>query len=156
MQWWQFALLGACGGGLVELLSVFKTIATWQADRKTPTGKVRKKPASLRVYLDVPAHAWMTAFRMALGAGAAVLFGTSGQIGGAYAAVALGLSAPTLLTQLGNLPQITTAVAGPSEEGSRNRQRETTTTDQLAVSSQPGAPTLALPATETGEGVHDA
>jgi hypothetical protein len=117
MQWWEYALLGAAGGALVELLSIFNCLALWQRARKTPTGRIRSKPPSIRVYLDIPAHAWMTFFRMLLGAGSAFAFGASGSIDGVSAAVALGFAAPSLLAQLGSIPQIANVVGDPPSAG---------------------------------------
>ncbi|MFF2651437.1 hypothetical protein [Streptomyces sp. NPDC058045] len=116
MPWWQFALWGAGGGALVEFLSIYESCRQWQSARRTPTGKVRANPPTLGKYLDVPAHVLITLFRMGLGAGVAVLFGASGQIGGAYAAVALGFSAPSLLAQLGNISKVADAVTGANGE----------------------------------------
>lgn len=117
MQWWEYALLGATGGALVELLSIFNCLARWQEARKTTTGRIRAKPPSVRVYLDIPAHFWMTFFRTLLGSATALAFGTSGSISGVAAAIALGFSAPSLLAQLGNIPQVADAVGDPSTEG---------------------------------------
>lgn len=116
MPWWQFALLGAGGGALVEALAVFKWITVWQADRRTPAGRVKGKPPDWRLYIDVTALGWLLSIRGALGAGAATLFGMTGQISGAYAAIAFGFAAPAILAQLGSVPQIAAAVKG---EGAR-------------------------------------
>lgn len=117
MKWWEYALLGAAGGALVELLSVFNCLVRWQAARKTSSGRIRSKPPSLRSYLDIPAHAWMTFFRTLLGSGAAFAFGASGSINGVAAAVALGFSAPSFLAQLGSIPQVADAVGEPVAPG---------------------------------------
>lgn len=113
MQWWQFAVFGAAGGLSVELLAVFRGCAQWQAARRTASGRRRARPPALRRYLDTTAHGCLAVLRSAIGAGAALLFGTSGQISGAYAAVALGVCAPAMLAQLGASPQIASLVAGP-------------------------------------------
>lgn len=112
MSWWQFALLGAGGGLLVEILALFHRCTAWQAARLTRTGRVRANLPTLRTYVDFPAHAWIAAFRSGLGAAMATIFGTSGQISGAYAAAVLGFSAPSLLAQLGSIPQVSAAVPG--------------------------------------------
>lgn len=117
MTWWEYALLGAAGGALVELLSVFNCLAHWQEARKTTSGRIRAKPPSVRVYLDIPAHIWMTFFRTLLGSVTALAFGASGSISGVAAAVALGFSAPSLLTQLGSIPQVADAVGDSSTDG---------------------------------------
>ncbi|MGH3761826.1 hypothetical protein [Actinophytocola sp.] len=112
MHWWQFALLGAGGGALVEILAVFNCFAAWQSARRTATGRVKDRPPMLRSYLDVPVHACLVVVRMTLGAGCATLFGASGEISGAYVAVALGFAAPSMLAQLGSIPQLADAIAG--------------------------------------------
>jgi len=113
MSWWQFGIFGAGGGLSVELLAVFRGCAEWQAARRTASGRRRAKPPPLRQYLDTAAHACLAVLRSAIGAGAALLFGTSGQISGVYAAVALGVCAPAVLGQLGAVPQVARLVAGP-------------------------------------------
>lgn len=131
MQWWAFALLGAGGGALVEVLSVFNSIALWQGARRTPAGRVRARPPALRMYLDVPAHAWMFLFRTLLGAVAAFAFGVGGSISGMAPAVALGFSAPSFLAQLGSIPRLaqaltdTTGDASYLTSGSKTRNPDT-------------------------------
>ncbi|MFF4787818.1 hypothetical protein ACFY3E_41700 [Streptomyces griseorubiginosus] len=115
MTWWQFALLGAGGGLLVEVLAVFRWLGAWQVARRTKSGRVRGKPPRLRVYIDPAAHCWLAVCRAALGAATTALFAASGQINGIYVAVTLGFSAPAVLAQLGTVPQIAAAVAGSGE-----------------------------------------
>lgn len=112
MHWWHYMLLGAGGGVLVEVLAILKWTATWQSARRTPTGRVKGRPPALRAYVDIPAHLVATAIRIALGAGAATLFGATGEIDGPYVAVALGFAAPSMLAQLGSIPQVAAAVEG--------------------------------------------
>ncbi|MFK4099174.1 hypothetical protein ACI2L1_03610 [Streptomyces sp. NPDC019531] len=112
MNWWQFGLLGAGGGLSVELLAVFRGCAQWQAARRTPTGRRRAKPPALRQFVDLSAHACLAVVRASIGATTALLFGASGQISGAYAAVALGVCAPAVLATLGAVPQVAQFVAG--------------------------------------------
>ncbi len=110
MSLWQYAILGAGGGALVEALTLFKWISVWQNARRRTTGELEETPPSWRRYVDVAAHAWLLVIRMPLGAGAALLFGATGQISGAYAAVAFGFAAPAVLAQLGAFPQVADAV----------------------------------------------
>lgn len=121
MPWWQFALWGAGGGGLFECLAIFNRCREWQVARRTPIGRVKANPPKLEVYLDVRAHLLIAFFRMALGAGVATLFGTSGQISGSYAAIVFGLSAPALLANLGNIPQVADAISRSSGESATQR-----------------------------------
>lgn len=113
MNWWQFGIFGAGGGLSVELLAVFRGCAEWQAARRTASGRLRARPPTLRQYLDTAAHVCLAVLRSAIGAGAAVLFGTSGQISGTYAAVALGVCAPAVLGQLGASPHVARLIVGP-------------------------------------------
>ena len=115
MSWWQFALLGAAGGAIVEVLAIFRCVAAWQDARKNRDGTIKRVPPRLRRYVDVQAHAIMLPARVVLGTAAAVLFGVTGQVTGPYGAVAIGCAAPVLLAQLGSIPQITKAVNGSSE-----------------------------------------
>ncbi|MEC3918311.1 hypothetical protein [Nocardia sp. CDC160] len=69
----------------------------------------------MRTYIDLPVHAWMLVVRTMLGASVAALFGATGQISGAYVAVALGFAAPSVLAQLGSVPQLAAVISGPSK-----------------------------------------
>ena len=112
LTWWQFALLGAAGGAAVELLSVFNSAVLWRDERRLDTGKVKEKPPTWREYIDAPATVVILVFRAGLGAGAATLFGATGQIRGVSAAVAFGFAAPSILAQLGSIPQVQSIVKG--------------------------------------------
>jgi hypothetical protein len=111
MLWWQFALLGTAGGALVEALEIFRWTAAWQDARRTRSGALKRNPPTWRTFVDLPAHAFMLPARAALGAAAATLFGITGQVTGAYGAVAFGCAAPLILAQLGTIPQIARTVS---------------------------------------------
>jgi hypothetical protein len=112
MNMWQFALCGALGGVLVEVLALFGCLVKWQASRRTPSGRVKSRPPRFESFVDLPVHLSMLVLRPGLGAAAATLFASSGQITGPYVAVALGFTAPAILSQLGSVPQIERAVKG--------------------------------------------
>jgi hypothetical protein len=112
MAWWRCLPLGAAGGAVVEVLSVLGYVLAWQRARRTPSGRVKKYPPRLVDYVDVPAHAWLLAIRMPMGASVAWLFSVTGQISGPAAAVAFGIAAPAVLAQLGRLPEVKQAVEG--------------------------------------------
>jgi hypothetical protein len=114
MAWWQFALLGAGGGVIVETMAIFRAISVWQDAHRNRVGIVKRVPPRLGHYIDVPAHAIMLPARALLGMAAAVLFGVTGQVVGPYGAVAIGVAAPVLLARLGSIQQISEAVNGPS------------------------------------------
>lgn len=108
---WQFALLGAAGGALVEVLSLLRWIVEWANDRRKIDGRLKKKSRPRwRTYIDLPVHAWLLAIRIPLGAVTAWLFAQGEQISGAYAAVAFGFAAPAVLAQFGSIPMVTDAI----------------------------------------------
>lgn len=94
---WQLGLLfGAIGGGIVELVVLVGKLTRWQSDREKAL--LRGKPLrSWRKYVDLQATVAVGAFRMGMGAIGGLLFHT--QILTAFAAVAVGASAPALLKQ---------------------------------------------------------
>jgi hypothetical protein len=128
MSWWQYAILGAGGGAVAEVLEVFRCITAWRSDRRTPTGLLKSDPPGMRKYIDLPVLAILLPFRAILGAGAAMIFGLTGQISGAYAAIAFGFAAPVVLAQLGSVPAVAHAVAGdvPHDHGSAIPQDQPT------------------------------
>ncbi|WP_202426608.1 hypothetical protein [Streptomyces sp. HUCO-GS316] len=99
-------LLGAAGGALRGVLDAYTRFLDWQADRRAcrqlPAGQ-ENKPPSFQEYFDPVADPIAAVVHSAMGAGTAVLFGTTGQVSGAYAAFVVGLSAPVILTQLGRV-----------------------------------------------------
>lgn len=111
MRWWQFALLGAGGGVIVEVLSLFRWCSVWQDARRSSQGTVMDQPPSLSRYIDVPAHVGMLLLRGVLGAVTAVVFAAGGQIQGPYVAVALGFCGPALLGRLGEIPQVSSLIS---------------------------------------------
>lgn len=126
MRWWESALLGAGGGAIVEVLSLFKWLSAWQLARRLDSGLVRDDPPRLTRYVDVPAHVGMLILRAFLGAVSAAVFAAGDQISGAYAAVALGFCGPALLGRLGELPQVASLIEGDSRSAPRRRNRPQT------------------------------
>ena len=112
MPWWQFALLGGAGGAVAEFVALFRSVARWQAARRSPSGRLRLKPAAWREYVDVPAHAWMFAMRTVAGMASAGAFAAGDQIKGAFAAVALGYGGPVVLERLGQIPLVESLING--------------------------------------------
>ncbi|MFJ8595184.1 hypothetical protein [Streptomyces sp. NPDC093598] len=108
-------LLGAAGGALRGLLDVYIRFLDWQTDRRAhrrlPPGQADEPPL-FKTYFDPVGDPVAAVVHSAMGAGAAVLFGTTGQISGAYAAVVVGLSAPVILTQLGRVQSVNDALNG--------------------------------------------
>ncbi|MFG3208312.1 hypothetical protein [Streptomyces tendae] len=112
-------LLGAAGGALRGLLDVYSRFLDWQADRRAnrqlPTGQGGEAPR-FQEYFDPVADPIAAVVHSAMGAGAAVLLGTTGQVSGAYAAVVVGISAPVILTQLGRVQSVGDAVGGAAPQ----------------------------------------
>ncbi|MGW5070462.1 hypothetical protein ACWEQJ_30950 [Streptomyces cyaneofuscatus] len=113
-------LLGAAGGALRGLLDAYNRFLDWQSDRRAhrqlPPGQ-ENVPARFQDYFDPVADPIAAVVHSAMGAGAAVLFGTTGQVSGAYAAIVVGISAPVILTQLGRFQSISDAVNGAPQAG---------------------------------------
>jgi hypothetical protein len=110
-------LLGAAGGVLRGLLDVYARFLDWQSDRRAhrrlPAGP-GDEPPRFQQYFDPVGDPVAAVVHSALGAGAAVLFGATGQISGAYAAIVVGISAPVILTQLSRVQSVSDALtAGP-------------------------------------------
>jgi len=96
--WVQAAGLGAVGGLVVEAISMLGHLTAWQQDRRLARVKKRRVLPGLSRYVDLPAHALVALTRLMLGALAGGLMHE--QIDGAMAAVAVGASAPALLTTM--------------------------------------------------------
>ncbi|MFH0180616.1 hypothetical protein ACIA6D_42830 [Streptomyces cacaoi] len=129
-------LLGASGGLLRGLLDAYAGFSQWHAARREHRQGAAGPDAEVPVfqdYVDPVADSVAAVVHSALGAGAAVLFGTTGQISGAYAALVVGMSAPLLLTQLGQAQSVSDAVLGAAQSpGSR-------TAETLPLPGQPSA-----------------
>ena len=147
MTGWQFAAFGAGGGALVEMLSLLQSVARWQEARRTRTGRVRVKAPGWSAYVDWRVHIALVILRGGLGACAAALFGVSGQISGAYVAVALGFAAPSVLAQLGGIPQVAAALnQSPASDPGAVGKATTARPERTAVG--PDGPTEGGPADE--------
>lgn len=106
-------LLGAAGGLLRGLLDIYTQFVNWQADRRAHRQSAAiewSDPPPFQEYYDPVADPIAAVIHSGMGAGAAVLFGTTGQISGAYAAVVVGMSAPMLLTQLSRIQSVNDVV----------------------------------------------
>lgn len=104
---WTLAALGSAGGSLRGLIYLYGRTMAWAAARREQREISAGKPfLTLGHYVDYPAYAITTILQMILGGVAAAIFGTTGQITGAYAAVAVGASAPTLIAQLGQIERL--------------------------------------------------
>ncbi|MFE9094328.1 hypothetical protein [Streptomyces sp. NPDC007264] len=111
-------LLGAAGGALRGLLDVYTRFLDWRSDRRAhfrlPLGQ-EDEPPRFQKYFDPVGDPVAAVVHSLMGAGAAVLFGTTGQITGAYAAIVVGVSAPVILTQLSRIQSVSDALTGQTE-----------------------------------------
>jgi hypothetical protein len=139
-------LLGAAGGALRGALDAYNRFLDWQLDRRVhrqlPAGH-EAAPPQFRDYFDPVADPVAAVVHSAMGAGAAVLFGTTGQVSGAYAAVVVGISAPVILAQLGRVQPISDAVSGTV---SNAPQTVPAREEQAAQEVPPAAPPAQQPA----------
>ncbi|MDX3375552.1 hypothetical protein PV390_14210 [Streptomyces sp. ME02-6991-2A] len=136
-------LLGAAGGALRGLLDAYNRFLDWQSDRRAyrrlPPGQ-ENVPARFQDYFDPVADPIAAVVHSAMGAGAAVLFGTTGQVSGAYAAIVVGISAPVILTQLGRVQSISDAVNGAPQAGTVAEEDPAEASPQVAPPAQQPAP----------------
>jgi hypothetical protein len=105
MEAWQLILLGGGGGFLPGLIDFNNQIQAWKAARRnqlsSPDGA--RGPDPIGKYYDFGPCLLATFTQVALGAGTVYLLIMCGQMQGPYAAVAVGSTAPTLLSQIGRI-----------------------------------------------------
>ncbi|WP_327596133.1 hypothetical protein [Streptomyces chartreusis] len=113
-------LLGAVGGVLRGVVDCYIQFANWRAARNAHQREQlaeRVRPR-LTQYFDPAVDLAAAGVHSVMGAGMAVLFGTTGQISGPYAAIVVGASAPVLLTQLARIQSVSEALGGgPASAG---------------------------------------
>jgi len=135
-------LLGAAGGLLRGLMDVYTKFADWQSARRIhrqlPAEQAEEAPP-FRKFCDPVTDPIAAVLHSVMGAGAAVLLGTTGQISGAYAAIVVGMSAPMLLTQLGRIQSVSDAVLG----GGQAADATQTDPQSLPLPQQPALSSLA-------------
>lgn len=111
-------VLGAAGGSLRGLVDAYHQTMAWQTARRehqrAEPATDAPRPPQLTDFFDPGPDIMAAAFHTVLGAAGAALFGMSGQIAGAYAAIAVGISAPALLTQMGRVQTVSEAVTRAS------------------------------------------
>jgi hypothetical protein len=98
-------------------VDLYARFVCWQADRNAhrqaiTAGTTQGEAPPFQGYFDAPVDFAAAVVHTTMGAGAAVLFGTTGQISGEYAALVVGMSAPVLLTQLIRIQTVHEAVTG--------------------------------------------
>ncbi|AMW08094.1 hypothetical protein A4E84_00095 [Streptomyces qaidamensis] len=134
-------VLGAAGGLLRGAVDLYTRFVSWQAVRLACLQAGNQAPR-FREYFDPSTDIVAPAVHTVMGAGAAVLFGTTGQISGAYAALVVGMSAPMLLTQLTRVQTVNEVITGdrPAPETAQTAaENGTTATGALAGTGPAGA-----------------
>jgi hypothetical protein len=97
---WLLAMgYGAIGGMVVEVVVSSERILAWNNARHQAIRRTAGQPPALGAYVDPLSDLAAGVTRVLLGALAGWLFHP--QVTGAYAAIAVGCSAPTVLRQLG-------------------------------------------------------
>ncbi|MGW0871697.1 hypothetical protein ACWD3Z_14555 [Streptomyces sp. NPDC002740] len=107
-------LLGAVGGVLRGVVDLYVQFANWRSARGTHQREQLSEHVRPRLtqYFDPAVDLAAAGVHSVMGAGMAVLFGTTGQISGPYAAIVVGASAPVLLTQLARIQSVSAALGG--------------------------------------------
>ncbi|MEU2036693.1 hypothetical protein [Nocardia amamiensis] len=114
MDWRLAVMFGAAGGAIVEIISLWGNLATWQQARKVARQRRRRLP-SWKLYFDPWPDALVALTRLFLGALAGLVF--HGQVTGETAAIAVGAAAPALLRQLGTMRNVRDIVQQESDAG---------------------------------------
>ncbi|MFE0672448.1 hypothetical protein [Streptomyces sp. NPDC058867] len=107
-------LLGAAGGLLRGVVDLYIQFENWRSARgahQRDQLSEQERPR-LAQYFDPAVDLTAAGVHSVMGAGIAVLFGTTGQISGPYAAIVVGASAPVLLTQLARIQSVSEALGG--------------------------------------------
>lgn len=101
MDWLLAMTYGAIGGAVVEAVVSSDRVLAWNAARHQALAHTPATPVpTLTAYLDPISDVAAGVTRIMLGAVAGWLF--HAQVTGAYAAIAVGCAAPTVLRQLGS------------------------------------------------------
>src|SRR5450755_4513174 len=99
VNWLAVATLSACGGAIVSVVAFCSDILAWQQARRSAHSKRPRSLPPLKEYVDPWPDFVSLITRMALGVIAGLVF--QSQVTTATAAIAVGASAPGLLSQLG-------------------------------------------------------
>lgn len=109
MDWQTVTLLGACGGAIATLIDLASAANSWRDARRRARisrARIKRRPELPKFtdYIDLPADSLVLLTRVLLGAVAGLAF--HNQVSGIPAALAVGVSAPALLRQLGSFRRI--------------------------------------------------
>lgn len=131
MQWWQALILGGAGGLSIQGLTFFHAVSRWEQARTTKAGRLKASPPPFTQFVDWKAHLITGAVRFTLGAGVAELFVLTGQVSQPFVALALGLSAPAILSQLGDLGIVYGGNPGHIDPGQTSTNGDQTPATQI-------------------------
>ena len=112
LTWYEALGYGALGGLIVELISLWQQLQGWQEGRKAAMLTGELAPNLVGRFIDPVADGAVAVTRVLLGCGAGFIL--NAELTGAYAAVAVGASAPALLAHLGQ--SVTRLPAIPSQD----------------------------------------
>ncbi|GHA71922.1 hypothetical protein GCM10010372_83570 [Streptomyces tauricus] len=143
-------LLGSAGGLLRGALDLYARFVSWQSDRHTHRQTIAAQTTQgeaprFQAYFDLPVDIAAAVVHTTMGAGAAVLFGTTGQISGEYAALVVGMSAPVLLTQLIRIQTVNEAVTGERQPAEAQEPPADAHAPPAAAAATPDAAMAAAP-----------
>src|ERR1700753_2506362 len=99
MDWLTLIGFSACGGAIVSIVAFCSDVFGWQHARRTAHLRREQELPALSRYIDPWPDVVSLLTRVALGVIAGLLFRS--QVTTTTAAIALGASAPSLLSQLG-------------------------------------------------------
>jgi hypothetical protein len=138
-------LLGAAGGVLRAVLDFYIQFVNWRSARGAHLREQLPEPEKprFRQYFDPAVDLTAAGVHSGMGAGLAVLFGSTGQISGPYAAIVVGVSAPVMLTQLARVHAVSDALGGGQQTAGTSAGAADPV--QQAVPAAPAQPTFAEP-----------
>lgn len=135
-------LLGAAGGSVRGVIDLYTSVLTWQEARRSfraePPSAEEEAPPFSR-FFDPFADSIAICIHVAMGAGVAVLLGSTDQISGAYAALISGISAPAILTQIGRISSISEALGATPQDASGDPPASSNPAPQIAPNESPRA-----------------
>lgn len=99
MDWLTITGLGACGGAVVQAVTLSNDVHAWQSARRDALARGKSLLPKLAESIDPRSEALVALTRLVMGALAGFVFHS--QVTGTYAAIAVGAAAPALLKQFG-------------------------------------------------------
>jgi hypothetical protein len=144
VDWLTATALGASGGAIVEVISLWGNLTAWQKARRDALNSKKRSLPSLTTYMDPLPDTLVALTRFLLGALAGLMFHS--QVTGTMAAIAVGASAPALLRQLGtarnihetvhNEESVDSSSQAPAHPRAGRSTRKSTETTDLATGQQ--------------------